>query len=93
MTFRPWVIMSSANFQSRRYASFADWSNEMSFSRKKDLIRSWLMTTPLIDWASRFATVLFPEPGAPDIWMSSLGGGGMAHSFALLRSEDPREAI
>ena len=25
-----------------------------------------------MDWPSSFASVLFPEPGAPDIWMKSL---------------------
>ena len=30
------------------------------------------MTTALIDLERRFAIVLLPEPGAPDIWMRSL---------------------
>ena len=33
------------------------------------------MITALIDGLSDLATVLFPEPGAPDIWMRSLGYG------------------
>ena len=49
----------------------------MEVERKKERIRSWSMTMPLRECASRFARVLFPEPGAPDIWMSSLRGGSI----------------
>ena len=49
----------------------------MEVERKKERIRSWSMTTPLRDCASRFARAPFPEPGAPAIWIRSLRGGSI----------------
>ena len=38
-------------------------------SRRLDLRTSWSMMTPPMAGRRSLARVLFPEPGAPDIWM------------------------
>lgn len=40
--------------------------------KEEDLIRSWSMIIASTSFASRFAIVLFPDPGGPDIWVRSL---------------------